>query len=54
MVFSIIVFTLDTTYPPASFSSEEDGFPGIEALGLPSPIVFSDAKSYQKLLKNFR
>ena len=43
LVFSIIVFTLDTTYPPASFSSEADGFPVIEVLGLPSPIIFSTA-----------
>ena len=45
LVFSMIVFTLVTTYPPASFSSDKDGFPGIEVLGLPSPIVFSTAKS---------
>ena len=44
VVFSIIVFTLETTYPPSSFYSANVCFPGIDALGLPSPVVCSDSE----------
>ena len=53
LTFSIIVLTLETTYPPASFSSLEEILPGIEELGLPLPIVkyFQMTEFFQKQLK---
>ena len=49
----IIVLTLETAYPPASFATLEEDLPGMEEFGLPLPIeASSDEKFLSEIIEN--